>query len=452
MAEAYRFEGDVWHRIPDRVRAAMLARGEDEWQSIYAGVATHNKVWRPLRPPVLTFAAYRTLTELSARLAHLVLESCRRRAATAGELRRVMNVPVGRIEMLDEQLPLSEDLLVAVRPDILLSDGVPRFVECNIDSALGGAFDSDGIAARFLAAYAGHGILDAMRIETPRSAVDERFAAMRTALHLADGTRVALLFHSGGTYPDTDQPEKLIRLLAPVCEQGRRMGLDVVVYPLEWLTVDERQRLCAGDKVVDAVLRLYLPEDVPAGPGHEALQTAARQGTVQIFTESAAWLLANKITFAWLWADLGQLSAADQDLVRRYVPKTELMTPDAVERAVAGQRDLVLKPTDAFGGSGVLVGRETAPEVWRAAVERAAQRGDSILQEYIPVDLLAMDFVEMETGKTRHAEVPFCVAPYLFGGRAAGAYLRFGVPDAGLVVNLGQGALTSGLLLVELPD
>jgi hypothetical protein len=60
-----------------------------------------------------------------------------------------------------------------------------------------------------------------------------------------------------------------------------------------------------------------------------------------------------------------------------------------------------------------------------------------------------MSFVEMATGEVHREAVPYCVAPYLWGGTAAGAYMRFAVPGAGSVVNLGQGALTSGLLLVD---
>ena len=60
-----------------------------------------------------------------------------------------------------------------------------------------------------------------------------------------------------------------------------------------------------------------------------------------------------------------------------------------------------------------------------------------------------MQFVEIATGETPRGRVPFCIAPYLFGGTPAGAYLRFAVPGAGPVVNVGQGALTSGLLLVD---
>jgi hypothetical protein len=268
---------------------------------------------------------------------------------------------------------------------------------------------------------------------------------MRDQLGLADGATSVILFHMGSDYPDTQDGHTLIKLLEPVRDRGRAAGLDVVVYPLEWLTLDEG-RLRAGDTVLDSVMRMFVPQDTPRGTGYDALVTALRTGTVQMFTPTATWLLANKATFAWLWEDVDRLPAADAALVRRHVPYTELLTA-----ADKPRQDLVLKPTGTYGGSGVVVGREVTQERWDEALRAAVAAGGHIVQEYVPTDRLAMHFVEVATGDVRAAEVPYCVAPYLFGGRAAGAYLRFAVPDSasGSVVNLGQGALTSGLLLTD---
>ena len=431
----------AWERLDDEVRSAMIESGKANWAGIYDGVATKNKRWRPLRPPVMTRTAYDELTGLTARLARLVLDACRRRASTVGELRERLGVPAGLIEFLDESAPLTDDLVVAVRPDVLMSDGVPKFVECNVDSALGGAFDSDGIAQRFLAAYSDVPV----SLSVPESAVDARFHAMRDQLGLADGATSVILFHMGSDYPDTQDGHKLIELLAPVRDRGRAAGLDVVVYPLEWLTFSGG-RLWAGPTALDSVLRMFIPQDVPHGDGYDALVAALSAGATRMFTPSATWLLANKATFAWLWEDVSSLSSSDADLVRGHVPFTQ---PAAL--SVGPRADLVLKPTGTYGGAGVVVGREVTDSEWDAALRAAVASGGHIVQAFVPVDRLDMQFVEMATGAVRSASVPYCVAPYLFGGRAAGAYLRFAVPDAasGSIVNLGQGALTSGLLLTD---
>jgi hypothetical protein len=439
----------AWEALPDDVRAAMLVCGEQSWAQIYRGVATKNKKWRPLRPPVLTRAAYREVTDLTARLGMMILAACLRRAGTAGELRRRLGVPEGYLEFLDEAEPLTPELLAAMRPDVLLSHGVPHFVECNIDSALGGAFDSDGIGARFLAAYEAAGLTERAGIGSCGSAVDTRFRVMREQLGLAEGATSLILFHMGSDYPDTQDGHTLIKLLEPVRDRGRACGLEVVVHPLEWLTLDADNRLRAGDVVLDSVLRMFIPQEVPHGPGFDALATALGKRTVKMFTSTAAWLLANKATFAWLWQDIAELSEEDAELVRRHVPRTELLDDTTAASAIERQQTLVLKPTGAYGGSGVVLGRDVDAQTWRAAVAAGVAAGGHIVQEFVAADRLDMHFVAMETGEVHRDAVPYCVAPYLWGGTAAGAYMRFAVPGAGSVVNLGQGALTSGLLLVD---
>lgn len=439
----------AWEALPDEVRAAMLACGTESWADIYRGVATKNKTWRPLRPPVMTRTAYREITDLTTRLGELILRACRRRAGTAGELRRLLGVPEGYVEFLDESEPLTDDLLVAMRPDILLSDGVPRFVECNIDSALGGAFDSDGIGERFFAAYAAKGIPDRVGMTGAGSAVDARFHAMRAQLDLPAGSTSLILFHMGSDYPDTQDGHTLIRLLEPVRERGLAAGLRVVVHPLEWLTLDADNRLLAGDVPLDSVLRMFIPQDTPRGAGFDALTTALGKRTVRMFTSTAAWLLANKATFAWLWQDVDGMSTPDAELLHRHVPRTDLLDDTTAGSAINRQRSLVLKPTGTYGGSGVVLGRDVDAATWRDAVAAGVAAGGHIVQEFVAADRLDMHFVEMATGEVRREAVPYCVAPYLFGGAAAGAYMRFAVPGAGSVVNLGQGALTSGLLLVD---
>ena len=184
-------------------------------------------------------ATYRSLTDISATVARLILAACLRRATTAGELRRALGVPAGYIDLLDEDLPLTEELLGGVRADILLADGTPYVVEANIDSALGGAHDSDGVARRFLAAYAGDPVLDAVGLTAPPSAVDARYEAVRAALGLTEADRLAMVFTTGGDYPGSQDGLAMIKLLEPFSDRGRELGLDMRVYPVEWLTLDD---------------------------------------------------------------------------------------------------------------------------------------------------------------------------------------------------------------------
>lgn len=439
---------DLWHQLPEATRTALVARGTASWREVYDGVATHNKEWRPLRPPIMSVGTYELLTEISATVSRLILEACLRRATTAGELRRALGMSVGYIDLLDEELPLTDDLLGGVRADILLSDGTPYVVEANIDSALGGAHDSDGVAGRFLSAYDEDPVLAEIGLTAPASAVDARYEAVRSALELTGDDRLAMVFTTGGTYPGSQDGLAMIKLLEPFSERGRELGLDMRVYPLEWLTLDDAGRLCVDDGPIDAVLRMFVPQGMKPSSGLDALGIAVRTRTVRMFTATASWLLASKAILAWLWEDLALLAPADAEIVLGHVPHTEILTGSLRDQVLAGRTSLVLKPYGSYGGVGVVVGPEVSEETWADAVDEALREGGYIVQAHVEVDRLTMQFVNLETDETREADVPFCVAPYLFGGTPAGAYLRFTVPDAGPVVNVGQGALTSGLLLV----
>src|SRR6266508_3583371 len=399
---------EAWPALPRPVRDALVARGKDACRSVYNGVALMATGYRPVRPPVLSAGGYDEITRVSRRVSELILASCRRRAGTAGELRKALGVPDDRIELLDEDQPLTERLIAAVRADVLLERGVPRLVECNIDSALGGVFDSDGIARRFLAAYDGEPALDAAGVRTPGSAMDARFASMKAELELPDGAPVAMLFH-----------------------------------------LDGDGRLRAGDRTVDAVMRMFIPRALPAGDGLAALRTALGTGAVRMYLPTATWLLGNKSIYAWLWDDLELMRPADAEVVRRHVPRTEVADARAVERALDDQQRLVLKPSDDYGGHGVVIGPDVTPAAWREALRKAVAESGHVLQQHIAADRLRMQFLDLETDEVRDADVSFCVATYLFGERAAGAYTRFSPPGAGGVVNLHLGALTSGLLLVD---
>lgn len=437
--------GQAWTDLPETTRTGMVAAGAAAWERIFHGRATYNKQWRLARPPVLTADAFRELNEVCDRIAQLILEACQRRARTAGELRRLLDVPVGETRLLDEDEPLHDGLLAAYRPDVLYSGGVPCIVEYNIDSSLGGGFDADTVVYRYADLYREHGLLDGLR--PAPSLLDQRFVAIRDTLGLADGARVALLMDFEAEYPGLDDPATFIRILSPLADQAKPFGIDLVIAPVASATLDERRRLVVGDAPVDALFRLFVPNRVTPSAGLDAVAGALAAGTLPMFVSSAAWLLSNKLNFAWLWADLDLLPATDRALIRRYVPHTVALTADQLDRALAEQADLVAKPAGGSAGHGVLIGRALSPVAWEDGVRAAIDAGGHILQRYHQADRVSMDFVRIETGETVSAEVPYSLAPYLFGRTGSGALARVGYPGCEEVLNLARGVLMTGILL-----
>ncbi|MER5704318.1 hypothetical protein ABT023_20590 [Micromonospora sp. NPDC002296] len=439
----------AWNDLPESTRAAMVAAGAAAWKEVFYGCATYNQTWRLARPPVMPADAFRELNEVCDRLAQLILESCQRRARTAGELTRLLGVPAEETRLLDESEELSEALLAAYRPDVLISGGVPKFVEYNIDSSLGGGFDADTVVYRYTKIYQDQGILGGLPVRPAPSLLDQRFVAIRDELGLADGARVALLLDFDADYPGLETPDDFIRILSPLADRARHFGIDLVIAQLKLSTLDEEGRLVVGGAPVDGLFRLFVPNRVHASAGLDAVAGALAAGTLPMFVSSAAWLLGNKINFAWLWEDLDTLPEADQALIRRYVPRTSALTAAELPRALADQHDLVAKPADGSAGIGVLLGQETSAEAWEEGLRAALDEGGYILQEYMEADRVPMDFVRMETGETVTADVPYSLAPYLFGRQGSGALARVGFPGCESVLNLARGVLLTGILLTD---
>jgi hypothetical protein len=123
---------------------------------------------------------------------------------------------------------------------------------------------------------------------------------VRAALRLTEADRLAMVFTTGGTYPGSQDGLAMVKLLEPFSERGRELGLDMRVYPVEWLTLDDVGRLCVDDGPIDAVLRMFVPQGTKPSSGLDALGTAVRSRAVRMFTATASWLLASKTIFAWL--------------------------------------------------------------------------------------------------------------------------------------------------------
>lgn len=438
---------DAWDELPGPVRDEMLAAGTTGWSQVFAGVATYNEVWRPLRPVIVRQDRFDALNEVTDRMLGLLLETCRRRASTAGELRELLGTPLGRIRFLDPAEPLDERMLVAGRPDYVVSGGVPRLVEFNIGSDLGSAMDTDDVAARFLHLYEQAGITARVPVSAPYPAVDGRFAAMRDPFGLPAGTRIVMAFRGDGEYPGLDDLSGLRALLQPVVERAAKHGLELLIEPLHTLELDRDDRLLADGVPVEGVFRMFVPAPVPDSSGLAALEKAVRLGTVRMFTSTGSWLVSNKRVLAWLWSDIDLLDPEDKALVERYVPRTEELTAEIRDRVLRDRETLVLKPQDEWGGNNVVVGMETADDVWRTAVDKAVPDG-YIVQEYADPDSVAMQFTSLETGQRSDFEVLYSISPYTFGRRPAGCYLRLGGGGDGRVLNLHRGVHVTGPLLL----
>lgn len=422
-----------------------------EWPSapasLFDGAVWGDRPWWPSRPLILRQGTCDRLYELTGHAARLVLEACVRRAATAGQLREALNVAPGQVPMLDPDEPLDGHLLTAMRPDIVTRSGVPKFVEINIEGSVGGAPHTDLLSSRYTEFYSQRGISGFGSGHTP---VGARSRAIRDSLRLAPGAFVVIPAFSAGMHRSLEDHRVFAAWQESSCASARRLGFDMATFPLSRLTVDGRARLLADGRVADGVFRLFDAVSQPASPGLDALTRAVRARTVAMFTSEATLLLSNKTVLAWLWEDIGQLCGPDRAFVRSHVPWTARAETVSLSVALTGQDHLVLKPGGGYGGTGVIVGPAVPASTWRRELDLAATKGGHVLQEYVDADTITMSFTHRQTREVRTVGIRFVLGPFMFGGQAAGVFVRHSAPGTGAVLNAVRGAFPNTVLLA--PD
>ncbi len=210
------------------------------------------------------------------------------------------------------------------------------------------------------------------------------------------------------------------------------------------LTCDPRElafdgrTLSAGGRRIDLVYRRVLINDILARPDDCATLVAAYRARAVCVANTFRCKLAHKKAFFAVLTDERNaplFSAAEHAAIRAYVPWTRVVADAATVKA--GRRaallriaedereQLVLKPNDEYGGTGVQLGWETPAPAWTAALARAVADppGSWVLQERIPVRREPFPQFDADGVVTvRDMLVDF--APYLFRGRMAGYLTR----------------------------
>jgi hypothetical protein len=214
-------------------------------------------------------------------------------------------------------------------------------------------------------------------------------------------------------------------------------GVPALVCDPTELTYDGRALAAAGTKI-DLVYRRVLLNDIVARPAEcQALVSAYEARAVCVANTFRCKIPHKKAFFAVLTdpAHSALFSAAERAAIGAHVPWTRLVADVATERnGVRGplletarrERDgLVLKPNDEYGGKGVLLGWETTPADWDAALEAALQDppGSWIVQERIAVRREIFPQFDDE-GRVTMRDMLVDLAPYLFRGRIGGYLTR----------------------------
>jgi hypothetical protein len=191
--------------------------------------------------------------------------------------------------------------------------------------------------------------------------------------------------------------------------------------------VFDGRALTAHGRRIDLVYRRVLINDIVARPDEcRALVDAYRAGAVCVANSLRCKIAHKKAFFAVLTDDryAPLFTAAERDVIAAHVPWTRVVREEGAEDLRRRRDQLVLKPNDEYGGTGVTLGWETSEAAWDAAIERALQESGRgwVAQERI--NIRRETFPVCADGALAERDMLIDFAPYIFRGRVAGFLTR----------------------------
>jgi len=217
----------------------------------------------------------------------------------------------------------------------------------------------------------------------------------------------------------------------------QKMGVPTLIADPRDLEFDGHALTVDGTKI-DLVYRRVLINDIVAKPAEcAALVKAYAANAVCVANTFRCKIPHVKAFFAVLTDERnGHLFSHDErELIRRHIPWTRVVAdvktahygqPIELLAFIEQQREnLVLKPSDEYGGAGVTLGWETSESAWDGAIEHAlsAKTGAWIVQERIPIRREVFPYIS-SPGKVDYRDMLVDFAPYLFLGKLAGFLTR----------------------------
>ena len=206
-------------------------------------------------------------------------------------------------------------------------------------------------------------------------------------------------------------------------------GVPTLIADPRDLVFDGRTLAAAGQRL-DLVYRRVLINDIVARPDEcRALVDAYRARAVCVANSLRCKIAHKKAFFAVLtderYASL--FTGEERDVIAAHVPWTRIVTEERAEDIRRRREQLVLKPNDEYGGTGVTLGWETSEAIWDDAIARVLREDEEsdrrwVVQERIAIRRELFPVCEASGVVERDMLVDF--APYLFRGRVGGFLTR----------------------------
>ena len=318
----------------------------------------------------------------------------------------------------------------ASRLDSFILPGSLQFAEYNAESPAGlgysetlsGIFDELDVFARFRQRF------DA----EPRPLMSPMLDALLASYHEWGGAAtpptIAIVdFRGVPTWAEFEMLQ----------DRFTQSGVPTIVCDPRDLTFDGESLTALGRRI-DLVYRRLLINDILDRPADcAALVDAYTARAVCVANTLRCKIPHKKAFFAVLTDDrfAALFTDEERDVVAAHVPWTRLLVEgpathdgepvDLVPFVRAHRDNLVLKPNDEYGGTGVTLGWETEERIWDARIQDALGGTDGawVVQEKIRVRREPFPRFEPGAGAQLGDMLVDC-APYLFRGKLAGFLTR----------------------------
>ncbi|GAA3001293.1 hypothetical protein [Actinokineospora diospyrosa] len=390
----------------------------------------------PLALPRASYAElYRATTALLDLVRRVALETA---STTAGRL-AAYGMPESEDQLFVADQFIEERYAdCVVRPDVVIGQDGPRFLEFNVSGALGGPVETH---CRLLVWRALHGDADGrvpFGFHSPFAVRERMFRDLAAELGVAP--RVALVGSA------RDQGVASTRYFDIEAEYYAARGLHARFFEPEDLS-----EAWNGPVHYPLGLRNFtIPDWDELGIDTAPVQEALDNGVLLVGTQTSTFL-ASKLTMGLLSEGRPWMSAAERALVARYLPWTRVLSArkttfadegvDLLQFTVDNRERLVLKEGLGMSGKQVLIGERTTPAEWSAAVDAAALSGTSIVQEFVAPASCHLPMITEDSSTPHDVAIAPVLGPLLFGGRPAGIFARFfGDGQAGIVSVMGNNA------------
>jgi len=367
---------------------------------------------------------------LSGVLAHIlsVLEKVTRLYFSDPDLREYFYIDQKAAELMEIDHGYSRNIVIA-RPDAFLTQDSLRFVEFNCDSPAGPGFAD--VQEQILRETFP---LSAMR-ETCEFAKEQRremlLKALLDSFHEFAGQgaqpRIAII----------DWKEvKTVNEFRVFKKYFEEQGIPATIADPRELKFINGQLEHKGFSINLIYRRVIFRELMERFDEVQDFLTAYKAGKVCVVNPFRSRLASIKAVLAIVTNSKKfrhLFTEEENKVIKRHVPWTRRVLDremifegkevPLIKHVLTHRDNLVLKPTDSYGGKGVVIGREVGQSDWDALVNRIVQdQQDWVVQRYVDITRIQVP-LEMD-GRIEIAEKKYNINPFVFNGSYAGSIAR----------------------------